>query len=180
MGAFESAALGAALKKIASGDMSGIDLIYDRLGRQIYTLVLSVVGNETDAEDAMQGTFIKIMNSAGTFAETRGSAKTWILSVARHAAFDLLKKKERSRVEELGEDVPDTDGYSGVEDRDEAERILGVLDETERQIVVLRAAERLKFKEIAAIIGRSEERTRKKYAEAIEKIRENRKTGGLK
>ena len=50
MGAFESAALGAALKKIASGDMSGIDLIYDRLGRQIYTLVLSVVGNETDGK----------------------------------------------------------------------------------------------------------------------------------
>ncbi len=177
MSAFGSAACEAALKKIASGDMSGIDLIYDRLGRQIYTLALSVLGNEADAEDAMQETFIKIMNSAGTFAGTRGSAKTWILSVARHAAFDILRRRAAAPVEELGEDVPDADGYSGVEDRDEAERILGVLDETERQIVVLRAVERLRFREIAGIIGRSEERTRKKYALAIEKIRENRKSG---
>ena len=54
MSAFGSAACEAALKKIASGDMSGIDLIYDRLGRQIYTLALSVLGNEADAEDAMR------------------------------------------------------------------------------------------------------------------------------
>jgi RNA polymerase sigma-70 factor (ECF subfamily) len=158
-------------------DAEDMERLLRDYGDLLWRTALLLLGSEADAEDAMQETFIKIMNSAGTFAGTRGSAKTWILSVARHAAFDILRRRAAAPVEELGEDVPDADGYSGVEDRDEAERILGVLDETERQIVVLRAVERLRFREIAGIIGRSEERTRKKYALAIEKIRENRKSG---
>ncbi len=169
MSVFDGAACAAALKKIAAGDMSGVEFIYERLGRQIYTLALSMLGSETEAEDVMQETFIKIMNSAGSYSESAGSARTWILSITRNIALNRLKRRRIISFGELSENIPDDD--AGIEEADEAGRIMRVLDGTERQIVVLRAVQRLRWKEIARIIGRSEDHTRKKYAKAIEKMR---------
>ena len=171
MGVFDSAACDAAMKKIATGDMDGVDIIYKYLGKKIYTLALSILGNETAAEDVMQETFLRIMNSADTYVPERGGAKTWILSVARNIAIDRERKEHAGLWADLSEDVPAEDVYARIDDADEAERILGTLDVTEKQIVVLRVVQRLKWKEIAGIIGRSESHTRKKFSDAVDKIR---------
>ncbi|MBQ7604161.1 MAG: RNA polymerase sigma factor [Clostridia bacterium] len=171
MGVFDGAICDAAMKKIAAGDMDGVDIIYKHLGKQIYTLALSILGNETAAEDVMQETFLRIMNSAGTYVPERGGARTWILAVTRNLAIDRERKEHAGLWADLSEDVPAEDVYARIDDADEAERILGALDGTERQIVVLRVVQRLKWKEVAGIIGRSESRTRMIFSDAVGKIR---------
>ena len=176
MSIFSSSACESALRKIASGDMSGLELIYEKMGRQIYTFALSILGNEAEAEDVMQNTFIRIMDYAGTF--TGGHARAWILAITRSIALSRLRKIRRTEEGDPGDAA--CDPYDAVEQKDEIDRAMDSIGQDDRQIVLLRAVHRFRYSEISKITGISEDAAQKRYVRAIEKMRryiqkENRK-----
>ena len=71
---FDGAACNAAVEKIASGDMTALSVLYEKMGRQVYSLAYSILGREGEADEVMQETFIKIMDCANTYDEKRGNA----------------------------------------------------------------------------------------------------------
>jgi RNA polymerase sigma-70 factor, ECF subfamily len=66
----------------------------------IYFLLLSILRNEADAEDAAQETAIKVFRNLASF---RGDSqfKTWVLSIARNEGLGRLRKVERLAEESL-------------------------------------------------------------------------------
>ena len=168
---FDGAACNAAVKKIASGDMTALSVLYEKTGRQVYSLAYSILGREGEADEVMQETFIKIMDCANTYDEKRGNARSWVLAIGRNVAMNRLKRRRLSDYDELSESVGARDDFAGVENSDEVSRLLALLNSSERQIVVLRAVERLKFNDIGGIVGQSGDAVRMKYARALEKLR---------
>ena len=69
------------------------EALYDRYAKRVYGLGLVLLHNPTDAEDLVQGPFLKAWRRASTFDPKRGSLDTWFLLIARGLAIDLLRRR---------------------------------------------------------------------------------------
>lgn len=82
------------LVRIQQRDQSALSELYDRYSPLLYTLVLKVVKRTNEAEDLLQEIFLQVWNKASTFASEKGSAYTWIVTIAKRKAIDRLRSKE--------------------------------------------------------------------------------------
>lgn len=76
---------------IAGGDPSALAALYDRYGRFVYSLCLRSLRDRAEAEDALQEIFLKVWSRAGQFDARRGSALSWLGTLARRHAIDRLR-----------------------------------------------------------------------------------------
>lgn len=78
---------------IGKKDPEAFEVFYDRHGGVAYSLAYRIVGERTAAEDVTQEAFISIWRSGARFDPTRGSVRSWMLSVVRNRAIDALRSK---------------------------------------------------------------------------------------
>ena len=154
-----------ALCRLADGDMSALEDIYHILGRRIYMLAMSILRDTHAAEDIMQDTFVKLAAEARAYRKG-SNAIAFILTVARNLAINLHNRRRRECPTDTVPDVaePDSPSLSALE-------ALSLLDEFERQIVVMKLDCGMKHKQIAQIVGLSEEACQKRYRRALEKLK---------
>jgi RNA polymerase sigma-70 factor (ECF subfamily) len=78
---------------IAEKDPEAFEVFYDRHGGVAYSLAYRILGDPTAAEDCIQEAFISIWRSGARFDRTRGSVRSWTLSIVRNRAIDALRSK---------------------------------------------------------------------------------------
>jgi RNA polymerase sigma-70 factor, ECF subfamily len=78
---------------IGRKDAEAFEVFYDRHGGAAYSLAYRILGERTAAEDCIQEAFISIWRSGGKFDPTRGSVRSWTLSIVRNRAIDALRSK---------------------------------------------------------------------------------------
>lgn len=78
---------------IGAKDPAAFEVFYDRHGGAAYSLAYRIVGEKAAAEDVTQEAFISIWRSGARFDATRGSVRSWMLSIVRNRAIDLLRSK---------------------------------------------------------------------------------------
>ena len=78
---------------IGAKDPEAFEVFYDRHGGVAYSLAYRIVGEQTAAEDVTQEAFISIWRSGARFDRTRGSVRSWALSIVRNRAIDQLRSK---------------------------------------------------------------------------------------
>lgn len=162
-----NSACDAALCRIANGDMAALEVIYDKLGRRIFTLSLSILLDVHSAEDIMQDTFVRISAEAVSY-RPGSNASAWILTMARNLSINCLTR--RSRVIPSGELIdpmpcePEETPFRALE-------ALSLLDDEERQIVTLKLDGGMKHKAIAGLLCITPAACEKKYRRALEKLK---------
>jgi RNA polymerase sigma-70 factor (ECF subfamily) len=78
---------------IAEKDPEAFEVFYDRHGGAGYSLAYRILGDRSAAEDCIQEAFISIWRSGARFDRTRGSVRSWTLSIVRNRAIDALRSK---------------------------------------------------------------------------------------
>ena len=78
---------------IGRKDPEAFEVFYDRHGGAAFSLAYRILGDRTAAEDCIQEAFISIWRSGGRFDRTRGSVRSWTLSIVRNRAIDALRSK---------------------------------------------------------------------------------------
>jgi len=81
------------LMRVARADRAALKALYDRLGRQALAVAFRVLGSRTDAEDALQETFLDVWKRSAAFDPARGSGRAWVLSMVRNRAIDRLRTR---------------------------------------------------------------------------------------
>lgn len=81
------------LAGVAAGDTDATAAFVRRYQRRVYGLALSVVGDPGLAEDVAQDAFVRAWRHAGSFDPRRGRAVTWLLTITRNAAIDVLRMR---------------------------------------------------------------------------------------
>src|SRR6476619_3215547 len=76
---------------IADRAPEAFGVFYDRHGGAAYSLAYRIVGERAAAEDVTQEAFISIWRSGARFDRTRGSVRSWMLSIVRNRAIDNLR-----------------------------------------------------------------------------------------
>ncbi|MBR4012651.1 MAG: RNA polymerase sigma factor [Clostridia bacterium] len=169
-----------ALCRIANGDVDALTVIYNKMGRRIFLLAFSILRDRESAEDVMQDTFLKIAAQARAYNE-KSNAIAFILTITRNLSLNLLAKRRRNASYEKSLDesreIVDVENYysSSVKSVLEA---LSILDDDERQIIVMKLDCGMKHKDIAILLGISESACQKRYRRALEKLKNYYKQEG--
>jgi len=83
----------ALLAGVAAGDTDATAAFVRRYQRRVYGLALSVVGDPGLAEDVAQDAFVRAWRHSGSYDPRRGRASTWLLTITRNAAIDVLRMR---------------------------------------------------------------------------------------
>ncbi len=145
----------------ASAEQSGSDLgtlesLYDEYHRQALGVALRVLGNMGDAEEVVQEAFLAAWRASHTFDASRGSTRTWLLTLVRNRAIDAVRMRMRRPVQPLDDtfDPPDSSDVplqaaSNV-DAARAAEAMHLLPPEQRAVIELAYASGLSHTEIAA------------------------------
>lgn len=113
------------------------------------------------AEDAVQETFIKAMKSYDSF-EHKSSEKTWLTRIAINCCKNVMRthwfRTLRDNLESHEEKLSD-DPIEDFLEKDSVSAAIMALNANDRQIVVLYYYQELSIREIAMVIGKSENTT---------------------
>jgi RNA polymerase sigma factor (sigma-70 family) len=140
----------------AAGDAGVFEEIYRQFGDRMKSIAWNHLGNVSDAEDAVQETFLKIHRAAATYTG-EASFSTWAYRILVNTCYDVLRRRKR-RIEEAPIDDMLERGASAVDDmkRIALRRLLDQLPEQKRTVFTLFEIEGLSHAEIGQILGITE------------------------
>jgi RNA polymerase sigma-70 factor, ECF subfamily len=95
--------------RVAAGNEDALTQLYDTTNRMVYGLALRILGEETAAEDVMLEVYLQVWRTAESFDPTRGKVASWLVSMTRSRAIDLLRSRRAHRmsVEQSLDEIPD-------------------------------------------------------------------------
>ena len=85
------------LAGVAHGDRDAFATLYDRLGASVYGLVRRVVRDPAQSEEVTQEVLLEVWRTAPRFDVSRGSAVTWIMTMAHRRAVDRVRSEQAAR-----------------------------------------------------------------------------------
>jgi RNA polymerase sigma-70 factor (ECF subfamily) len=83
------------LRRIAAGDLQAMSDFYDQTAPRLFSLALRILGDASEAEEAIQDVFVQLWEKASTFDPLLASAVHWALSITRHRSIDRLRSRHR-------------------------------------------------------------------------------------
>ncbi|WP_066518074.1 sigma-70 family RNA polymerase sigma factor [Curtobacterium ammoniigenes] len=149
------------LVRVASGDPSAFSELYDLLAGRVLGLVTRLLKDRAQSEEVTQEIFLEIWQNATRFDPERGSAASWVLTMAHRRAVDRVRAAQAARDRDTRVGIRDfeTDFDSvteSVEIRIEHERVtraLSRLTEFQRQAVTMAYYGGYSHSEMASILG---------------------------
>lgn len=157
-------------------DPISIEELYDEFLNDVYHFSLYFTNNKQEAEDITQETFIKVMKNLHQLKD-ESKKKTWILSIAKNTAIDLVRKQKLINfLPQLlignGQVVASNDTQLvKTENWSELQKAILTLKPHYRTIVILRGLKELTVNETANIIGCSELKVRVDFHRAINQLK---------
>ena len=82
------------LSRLSEKDPTALDALYVRYGRIAFALAYRVLNDPEAAEDAVQEAFLTIWRRAESYQETRGVVRSWVLTVVRNRAIDMVRARQ--------------------------------------------------------------------------------------
>jgi len=88
---------GVLLTRVAGGDGAAFDDLYARYVRVATGLARGILGEPALAEDAVQEAFLALWRQAPRYDPARGSVGSWLLTIVRHCAIDVHRRRHADR-----------------------------------------------------------------------------------
>ena len=85
---------------VAKGDEAAFERLYAATRAKLFGVVLRILRRQDLAEEVIQEAYVKIWNSAGQFNPGLSSPITWMASIARNRAIDVVRKRSEISIEE--------------------------------------------------------------------------------
>lgn len=92
------------VRRIAAGDTEALRDLYDRFGTILFGLAYRTLGDRQLAEDCIQEVFVTVWRNAGRYDSSRALVTTWLFTIVRNKAVDVVRWQSRRGAEPLPED----------------------------------------------------------------------------
>jgi RNA polymerase sigma-70 factor (ECF subfamily) len=146
------------LERLARGDERAFDPLYDATSLKLFGIVFRILRQQQAAEELLQEVYVKVWKNAERFDRRRASPITWLATIARNSAIDVVRRRQpldavepedwheirdsaRSPLENvaLSEDLQRLENCLGALEPDRSEAIrLAYLDGVSRQALANR------------------------------------------
>lgn len=159
-----------------TGQSASFGVLYDRYLDKIYRFIYYKTFSKEVAEDLTSDVFHRALKSLGSFDVTKGNFSTWLYRIARNRVIDYYRTNK--------ETVPIDDVFDiGVDERTEAvidataklkevTAYLETINAKQREIIMLRVWEEKSYREIADIVGGTEDSVKMAFSRSIRELRE--------
>lgn len=151
----------ALIDRYLNGSEAALETLINRYKSKIYTHVIILVKDRETAEDIFQDTFIKVINTlkTGRYNE-EGKFLPWVIRIAHNLAIDHFRKMKKMPMSRSDEDY-DIFGTVSLSDNSiehdivqdqiysDVRKLIDLLPEEQRQVVIMRHYQGMSFKEIA-------------------------------
>jgi RNA polymerase sigma-70 factor (ECF subfamily) len=167
--------------RLQSNDTNALELLFDRYASLVLRIARRVIRDNGEAEDVVQEVFFHLYKRAELFDGSKGTAKNWILQLARHRSLDHKAHLTR-RGFYLGTDIAslddtllgdtDLDREVGARlDRVQLEKAFEQLPSSQRTTLQLFYFEGLELREISQRLNESFGNTRHHFYRGLERLR---------
>jgi RNA polymerase sigma-70 factor (ECF subfamily) len=145
----------------AGGDTAAFSTLYDRVTPWVFGLVRRILRNPAQSEEVTQEVMLDVWRTATRFDGDRGSAHSWILTIAHRRAVDRVRSEQASadRTELAGIRAAEVD-FDQVSDTvttrlegEQVRRCLGTLTELQRESIELAYYNGYTYPEVAQRLG---------------------------
>ena len=179
MDATESATV---LARARQGDSEAFRALVERHSRSVFRMAYRMTGNEQDAEDVVQESFLRAYRQLGRF-ESRANFGTWLYRIVANCSVDLMRSKQarhdQARGESLDEaaEMPATDSPTpermaqSAEIETRVQTALAALSPLERAAFTLRHYEGRSIEEISGTLGLGTSAAKHSVFRAVKKLR---------
>ena len=178
------------IAQIGRRDQGAFSALYDRLSGPLYSLAFKMLGDASEAQDALQEVFLQIWSRAGTYDPEQSSVFSWTVLLTRSRVIDRLRARDRRLrvvVESTAENkVAEATDASTVENaadtankKDEAAHVRSLLNnlpEDQRQAIELAFFGHRTHHEIAAQLGQPLGTVKARIRRGLLKLREQFRT----
>ena len=174
--------------KARGGDPEAYRVLVERHSRALFRLAFRMTGNESDAEDVVQESFLRAYRQLGKFDE-RASFGTWLYRIATNCSLDLVRSRKR-RSEQMAPADPEMDDLSrdpvlnlpshdptpersalSTEVRARVAEAMNDLSPTERTAFVLRHFEGMCIEDVSRVLECQPGAAKHSVFRAVQKLR---------
>ncbi len=178
--------------RVRAGDANAFGALVERHGRSLFRLAYRMTGNEQDAEDVVQESFLRAYRQLNRFDE-RASFGTWLYRIAANCSLDLVRSRKRRGggaspvMAEAGEgegadldlamrnlashDPTPERAVLSTEVRDRVTEAMKDLSATERTAFVLRHFEGMCIEEVSRVLECQPGAAKHSVFRAVQKLR---------
>lgn len=152
------------IERFQRGDLYAFDLIVKRYKDQLLNFVFRFVGNQEEAEDIVQDTFLRVYRKRKAYKRI-AKFSTWIYTIAGNLARTELRRRKRRKlfsVTDMGYEDRDyeisDEGHTpeskvdGIIQEEIIQREINNLSPKFREVIILRDVQELSYEEISKII----------------------------
>jgi RNA polymerase sigma-70 factor (ECF subfamily) len=167
------------LQRVAQArDVSAFRELYQAFGPRVKSYMMRQGADADTAEDLAQETLLAVWRKAGLYAADKGSATTWIFTIARNLRIDRLRKQmvwqelPKDHEETASDDPQPDEMVSEMERQGRVQRALESLPADQYDVVALSYLEGLSHSEIADRLGLPLGTVKSRMRLAYQKIRD--------
>ena len=147
----------------------------------VFGYLLYLTRDRTLADDLSGATFEKAFRLWSRFDPRRGSARTWLLGIARSTALDWFRSESRRQRREEAAAPPEAQEADFVEGLSpELQAALATLSAGEREVLVLRIVIELDGDQTARVLGISPTAVSTRLSRALQKLEEKVRNDDLR
>ncbi len=154
------------VKRFVDGDASSIEVLIERHKNKVFTYILMIVKDKQLAEDIFQDTFVKVIASLkkGRYQE-KGIFSSWVIRIAHNLVIDHFRKSKQLKTyssedgemdvfnsQKLAEDTIE-DELIDKQIVSDIRKVIDLLPNEQKEVIMLRHYGNLSFKEIAEQTG---------------------------
>lgn len=140
--------------EIKYGNNIAFEKLYKNYKNLVYKIAYSILKNSYDSDDIVQIVFEKIYSIDKDKLPTRNES-SWLYSVTKNETINYLnKKKNHIELEEIYELEDNNNEINELINKDSYNRLIGKLNENEKEIISLKILSNLSFKEIAKLLNK--------------------------
>lgn len=170
------------IRGIARNEESALATFYDRYGRLVFSLALRILEDASLAEEVTQDVFLSLWNKAETYRPQQGKVITWLGSMARHRAIDVLRRQkvrpeghrsdwDEDTIEPLQEDPHLEEQVAFAQLHEHVRRAVKALPGEQQQVLALAYYSGLSHQEIAIQLDQPLGTVKTRLRLAMQKLR---------
>ena len=158
------------------GDTQAFGVLYDRYLDRIYRFIYYKVWNKETAEDITSDVFHKAFQKIDSYDRGKGTFSAWIYRIARNAVIDHYRTvKKTVNIDDafdIGEEDRTIEEHDILLNLGRVREFLEKLTARQREIITLRIWEDHSYREIAELIGGTEDSAKMAFSRAMKELRE--------
>ena len=147
------------MARVARGDEAAFAALYDQLAPRVFGLCRRIVRDPAQAEEVAQEALVEVWRTAGRYDPAKGSAASWVLTIAHRRAVDRVRSEQASTDRErrlATEEVPYDDVVEQATarlERQQVRRCLQDLTDLQREAITLAYYKGYSYREVADLLG---------------------------